>query len=223
MRHRVSFRKLSRTHEHRRALLRNLVTSLFIHERIETTVAKAKEARRVAERMITFAKRGDLSARRHVDSYLFDESATKKLFDTIAPWYAERAGGYTRIIRKGRRLGDAGEMVVFELVKSEEQRAEDRRKRIEAAEAKELAKAEGTKRARKAADEDEAAEGDEEEAPKAKGKGKGKGAAKKGPPKKAAAGAGAPKPGRGGGKKGVAGAGKGGQQQKTTRTKKGGE
>jgi large subunit ribosomal protein L17 len=225
MRHRVSFRKLSRTHEHRRALLRNLVTSLFIHERIETTVAKAKEARRVAERMITFAKRGDLSARRHVDSYLFDESATKKLFDTIAPWYAERAGGYTRIIRKGRRLGDAGEMVVFELVKSEEQRAEDRRKRIEAAEAKELAKAEGTKRAKKAADEDEAAEADESEEPKAKGKAKGKGAgaAKKGPPKKAAAGAGAAKPGRGGGKKGVAGAGKGGQQQKTTRTKKGGE
>jgi large subunit ribosomal protein L17 len=222
MRHRISFRKLSRTHEHRRALLRNLVTSLFIHERIETTVAKAKEARRVAERMITFAKRGDLSARRHVDSYLFDESATKKLFDTIAPWYAERAGGYTRIIRKGRRLGDAGEMAIFELVKSEEQRAEDRRKRIEAAEAKELAKAEGGKRARKAADEDEAAEGDEEEAPKAKGKGKG--AARKGPAKKAAAGPGAAKPGRGGGRKGgAAGAGKGGQQQKTTRTKKGGE
>ena len=219
MRHRVSFRKLSRTHEHRRALLRNLVTSLFIHERIETTVAKAKEARRVAERMITFAKRGDLSARRHVDSYLFDEDATKKLFDTIAPWYAERAGGYTRIIRKGRRLGDAGEIAIFELVKSEEQRAEDRRKRAEAADAKEAAKAEGAKRGRgKAGDDEEAAE-DEGEEPKAKGKGKGK----KAPAKKAAAGAGAPKPGRGGGKKGVAGAGKGGQQQKTTRTKKGGE
>src|SRR5688500_5186461 len=220
MRHRVSFRKLSRTHEHRRALLRNLVTSLFIHERIETTVAKAKEARRVAERMITFAKRGDLSARRHVDSYLFDEDATKKLFDTIAPWYAERAGGYTRIIRKGRRLGDAGEIAIFELVKSEEQRAEDRRKRAEAADAKEAAKAEGAKRGSgKAGDDEEAAE-DEGEEPKAKGKGKGK----KAPAKKAAAGAGATKPGRGGGKKsGAAGGGKGGQQQKTTRTTKGGE
>jgi large subunit ribosomal protein L17 len=216
MRHRVSFRKLSRTHEHRRALLRNLVTSLFLHERIETTVAKAKEARRVAERMITFAKRGDLSARRHVDSYLFDETATKKLFDTIAPWYKERAGGYTRIIRKGRRLGDAGEIAVFELVKNEEQKAEDRRKRLEAAEAKDAAKAEAGKKAKKAADED-AEEAADEDAPKAKGKSKGKAA-----PKKAAAGA-AAKPGRGGGKKGVAGAGKGGQQQKTTRTKKGGE
>src|SRR5688500_3391335 len=191
MRHRVSFRKLSRTHEHRRALLRNLVTSLFIHERIETTVAKAKEARRVAERMITFAKRGDLSARRHVDSYLFDEDATKKLFDTIAPWYAERAGGYTRIIRKGRRLGDAGEIAIFELVESEEQRAGHRRKRAEAADAKEAPKAEGAKRGRgKPGDDEEAAE-DEGEEPKAKGKGKGK----KAPAKKAAAGAGATKPG----------------------------
>jgi large subunit ribosomal protein L17 len=215
MRHRVSFRKLSRTHEHRRALLRNLVTSLFIHERIETTVAKAKEARRVAERMITFAKRGDLSARRHVDSYLFDEDATKKLFDTIAPWYKERAGGYTRIIRKGRRLGDAGEIAVFELVKSEAQKADDRKRRIEAAEAKDLAKAEGGKKAKAAAaDEESAAEG--EETPKAKGK-------KKAAPKKAAAGAAPAKPGRGAKKAGPAGGGKGGPQQKTTRTKKGGE
>lgn len=217
MRHRVSFRKLSRTHEHRRALLRNLVTSLFIHERIETTVAKAKEARRVAERMITFAKRGDLSARRHVDSYLFDEDATKKLFDTIAPWYKERAGGYTRIIRKGRRLGDAGEIAVFELVKSEAQKADDRKRRIEAAEAKDLAKAEGGKKAKAAADDEEsAAEG--EETPKAKGKAK-----KKAAPKKAAAGAAPAKPGRGAKKAGPAGGGKGGPQQKTTRTKKGGE
>jgi large subunit ribosomal protein L17 len=211
MRHRVSFRKLSRTHEHRRALLRNLVTSLFIHERIETTVAKAKEARRVAERMITFAKRGDLSARRHVDSYLFDESATKKLFDTIAPWYKERAGGYTRIIRKGRRLGDAGEIAVFELVKSEEQKAEDRKKRIEAAEAKDAAKAEGARAKKGAADEaaDEAA-GDE--APKAKGKAK---AGAKGAPKKAAPGAGATK------KKGGGGATK--TTAKPGRTKRGGD
>lgn len=209
MRHRVSFRKLSRTHEHRRALLRNLVTSLFLHERIETTVAKAKEARRVAERMITFAKRGDLSARRHVDSYLFDESATRKLFDTIAPWYKERAGGYTRIIRKGRRLGDAGEIAIFELVKSDEQKADDRKRRLEAAEAKDAAKAEGGKKGgKKADDEDEAAEG--EDAPKGKSRAKG---ATKPAPRKAAGGA---------GRKGA-----GGGAAKTTakpgRTKRGGD
>lgn len=120
MRHRKAFRKLSRTREHRRAVLRNLVTSLFIHERIETTVAKAKEARRVGERMITFAKRGDLSARRHVASYVHGDDVVKKLFETVAPWYAERNGGYTRIVRIGRRLGDAGETALLELVKSPE-------------------------------------------------------------------------------------------------------
>ena len=120
MRHRKAFRKLSRTREHRRAVLRNLVTSLIIHERIETTVAKAKEARRVGERMITFAKRGDLSARRHVASYVHGDDVVKKLFETVAPWYAERNGGYTRIVRVGRRLGDAGETALLELVKSPE-------------------------------------------------------------------------------------------------------
>ena len=214
MRHRVSFRKLSRTHEHRRALLRNLVTSLFLHERIETTVAKAKEARRVAERMITFAKRGDISARRHVDSYVFDPAATRKLFDTIAPWYAERQGGYTRIIRIGRRLGDAGEMAIFELVKTVEQKAEDRRRRIEAAEAKELAKSGGAATAKKkgkAADEgeDEAAEG--EEAPKKKGASRGR--------KAAAGAAAAPGKGAGKGKKAAGGAAK--APAKTGRTKRG--
>jgi large subunit ribosomal protein L17 len=120
MRHRKAFRKLSRTREHRRAVLRNLVTSLFIHERIETTVAKAKEARRVGERMITFAKRGDLAARRHVASYVHGDDVVKKLFETVAPWYTERHGGYTRIVRIGRRLGDAGETALLELVKSPE-------------------------------------------------------------------------------------------------------
>ena len=214
MRHRVSFRKLSRTHEHRRALLRNLVTSLFLHERIETTVAKAKEARRVAERMITFAKRGDLSARRHVDSYVFDPTATRKLFETIAPWYKDRPGGYTRIIRVGRRLGDAGEMAIFELVKSVEQKAEDRRRRIEAAEARELAKSGGAATSKKKgkaadADDDEAAEG--EEAPKKKGASRGR---------KAAGAAAAPgKGGAGKGKKAAGGAAK--APAKTGRTKRG--
>jgi large subunit ribosomal protein L17 len=120
MRHRKDHRKLSRTSSHRRALLRNLVTSLIEHERIETTLAKAKEARRVGERMITFAKRGDLSARRQVARYVHGESNVKKLFDTVAPWYETRQGGYTRILKLGRRLGDAGEMALLEFVKSPE-------------------------------------------------------------------------------------------------------
>ena len=211
MRHRISFRKLSRTHEHRRALLRNLVTSLFLHERIETTVAKAKEARRVAERMITFAKRGDISARRHVDSYVFDPAATRKLFDTIAPWYAERQGGYTRIIRIGRRLGDAGEMAIFELVKTVEQKAEDRKRRIEAAEAKELAKSGSAAEKKKKGQASEEDEAEGEEAPKKKGASKGR----------AKVGAGGPSKGAGKGKKAAGGGAK--APSKAGRTKRGGE
>src|SRR5215831_3948982 len=128
MRHRKDHRKLSRTHAHRRALLRNLVTALFQYERIETSVAKAKEARRLAERLITFAKRGDVAARRHVDRFVTRPHVTRKLFDTIGPWYTERAGGYTRILRLGRRLGDAGETAYLELVKSVEQREEEKEK-----------------------------------------------------------------------------------------------
>ena len=146
MRHRKSFRKLSRTREHRRAVLRNLVTSLFLHERIETTVAKAKEARRVGERMITFAKRGDLSARRHVASYVHGNDVVKKLFETVAPWYAERNGGYTRIVRVGRRLGDAGETALLELVKSPELKEKLRHEAEERIKAeKAAAKASGVK------------------------------------------------------------------------------
>ncbi|HET9952623.1 MAG TPA: 50S ribosomal protein L17 [Candidatus Eisenbacteria bacterium] len=146
MRHRKAFRKLSRTREHRRAVLRNLVTSLIIHERIETTVAKAKEARRVGERMITFAKRGDLAARRHVASYVHGDDVVKKLFETVAPWYTERNGGYTRIVRVGRRLGDAGETALLELVKSPELKEKlrhDAEERIKAEKA--AAKAAGVK------------------------------------------------------------------------------
>ncbi len=135
MRHRKDHRKLSRTHSHRRALLRNLVTSLIEHERIETTLAKAKEARRVGERMITFAKKGDLSARRHVARYVHGESNVKKLFDTVAPWYETRNGGYTRILKLGRRLGDAGEMALLELVKSPELKEKLRRDEEAAAKA----------------------------------------------------------------------------------------
>jgi len=132
MRHRKDHRKLSRTHSHRRALLRNLVTSLIQHERIETTLAKAKEARRVGERMITFAKRGDLSARRQVARFVHGGDNVRKLFETVAPWYETRNGGYTRILKIGRRLGDAGEMALLELVKSPELK-EKLRKEEEAA------------------------------------------------------------------------------------------
>ena len=116
MRHRKDHRKLSRTASHRRAVLRNLVTALFQYERIETTVAKAKETRRFAERMITFGKQGDIAARRHVARFVFKPEIVAKLFSTIAPWYKERAGGYTRIIRIGPRPGDSAEMVYLEFV-----------------------------------------------------------------------------------------------------------
>ena len=160
MRHRKDHKKLSRTHSHRRALLRNLVTALFQYERIETSVVKAKEARRMAERMITFAKKGDLAARRQVARYVMRPAIINRLFDTIAPWYTERQGGYTRIVRIGRRLGDAGETAYLELVKSVEQREKEREDRIAAEEAKEraLKASEASPKKKKAAEEGAAAE-----------------------------------------------------------------
>lgn len=169
MRHRKDHRKLSRTHEHRRALLRNLVTALFQYERIETTVAKAKEARRLAERMITFAKEGDVAARRHVSRFVMKPEVVAKLFSTIAPWYEERNGGYTRIIRIGRRLGDAGETAYLELVKSVEQKERERQDRIAAAEAKALAES-GAKPDKKKQAKPEAEEPDDAPAAEAKPK-----------------------------------------------------
>src|SRR5882762_6300594 len=126
MRHRKDHRKLGRNASHRRALLRNLITALFQYERIETTVAKAKEARRLAERLITFGKRGDLAARRHVARFITRPEVTVKLFETIAPWYTERQGGYTRILRIGHRLGDSGETAFLELMKTAEQKEKER-------------------------------------------------------------------------------------------------
>ena len=166
MRHRKDHRKLSRTHSHRKALLRNLVTSLFIHERIETTVAKAKEARRLGERMITFAKRGDIPARRHVARFVHGDDVVRKLFDTVAPWYAERNGGYTRIVLIGRRLGDAGETALLELVKSPELKEKLRKDAEEAAKAAKAAEKKGgaAKVAKGKAGEAAAAKGGEGEA-----------------------------------------------------------
>ena len=124
MRHRKAGRKLGRTAEHRKAMLRNMVTSLFEHERIVTTVPKAKEARRVADKMITLAKRGDLHARRQAHSYIQSKDVVAKLFDEIQEQYADRQGGYTRIIRTGIRQGDAAQMAILELVGYEEQAEE---------------------------------------------------------------------------------------------------
>jgi large subunit ribosomal protein L17 len=168
MRHRKDHRKLSRTASHRKALLRNLVTALFQYERIETSVAKAKEARRLAERLITFAKRGDVAARRHVDRFVTRPHVTRKLFDTIGPWYAERAGGYTRILRLGRRLGDAGETAYLELVKTVEQRDEERKAReaVEAAKAGKEKPARARKAAKDKAAESSVATEEEKEKPK---------------------------------------------------------
>ncbi|UCF79502.1 MAG: 50S ribosomal protein L17 [Candidatus Eiseniibacteriota bacterium] len=163
MRHNRDRRQLSRTHEHRRALLRNLVTALFEHERIETSVAKAKETRRVAERMITFAKKGDLHARRNVAAYVKSDEVVKKLFETIVPWYADRNGGYTRIIKLKRRQGDGGEMGVLELIKSKELMEEERRERAEKREAKQKAKEEKRKLEEEAAQEELRAEEAREE------------------------------------------------------------
>ena len=116
MRHRKAGRKLGRTASHRKAMLRNMVTSLFEHERIVTTVPKAKEARRVADKMITLAKRGDLHARRQALAYIRSKDVVAKLFDEIQQQYVDRQGGYTRIIRTGNRAGDVAPMAILELV-----------------------------------------------------------------------------------------------------------
>ncbi len=116
MRHHMDHRKLGRTAAHRKAMLSNMVTSLFERERITTTTAKAKEARRVAERMITFARKGDLAARRHVARTVKDPVVLRKLFDDIAPRYVDRPGGYTRILKTGIRKGDAAKTAILELV-----------------------------------------------------------------------------------------------------------
>ncbi len=141
MRHRVAGWKLGRNTEHRRALLRNLVTSLVLEERIETTLTKAKAMRPHVEKMITLGKRGDVAARRLAAAYLMTPEAVDKLFATLGPRFGDRSGGYLRIIHGGFRKGDGGEKAFIELIGSEklqeakkEKRAEARAKR--AAEAK---------------------------------------------------------------------------------------
>jgi large subunit ribosomal protein L17 len=116
MRHNVKGRKLNRTASHRKMMYRNMITSLFKHERITTTVPKAKEVRIVAEKMITFAKKGDLHSRRMAARKVMEPGILQKLFEEIGPRYADRAGGYTRIMRLGPRKGDNAELAILELV-----------------------------------------------------------------------------------------------------------
>ena len=116
MQHRKKGRKLSRSPSHRKATLRNMATNLFRHERIRTSKAKAKELRPYAERLITLAKEGDLHARRQAARKIKDREVLGKLFDELGPRYADRPGGYTRLLKLGARKGDSAEMALIELV-----------------------------------------------------------------------------------------------------------
>jgi large subunit ribosomal protein L17 len=131
MRHQRATKKLGRNTSHRRALLRNLVTSLMMEERIETTPAKAKAMRPHVEKMITLGKRGDLAARRMARAYLMTRDSVDRLFDTIAPRMGDRNGGYLRILHKGFRVGDNAPTVFIELVGSEKVIEAKRAKRAE--------------------------------------------------------------------------------------------
>ena len=154
MRHLKAGWKLGRNTSHRRALLRNLVTSLILQERVETTLPKAKAMRPHVEKMITLGKRGDLAARRLAGSYLMTREAVERLFDTVSPRFGDRNGGYLRIIRKGSRRGDGGETVYIELLGSEKIQQEKREKRAEV-------RAKKAEEAKKAMEEQSAAEAEE--------------------------------------------------------------
>jgi large subunit ribosomal protein L17 len=132
MRHLKSGFKLGKNPAHRRAVLRNLVTNLIVNERITTTILRAKEARRLAEKMITLGKRDTLHTRRQAAAFLQTPSATKKLFADLAPRFADRPGGYTRIIRRGWRIGDGAELAILEFIGSELKKKEKKSKREEA-------------------------------------------------------------------------------------------
>ncbi len=132
MRHKVAGFKLGRTTSHRRSLLRNMVTSLILEERIETTIPKAKALRPQIEKMITLGKRGDLAARRQAGAYIMTDEALRKLFDTIGPRFGDRNGGYVRIIRSGWQKGDGADKAFIELLGSEQVLDEKRQKRAEA-------------------------------------------------------------------------------------------
>ena len=148
MKHRVAGRRLDRTTEHRTAMFRNLVTSLFRHERITTTTPKAKEIMRFADKFITLAKKGTPHARRQANRDVRDVEVLNKLFETLGPRFKSRAGGYTRIVRVGRRAGDAADMAMIELVERSKPAAEG--ETGEKGEKKEAAKPEKAKPEKKA-------------------------------------------------------------------------
>ena len=116
MRHAHGYRKLNRTHEHRKAMFSNMAGSLIEHEQIKTTLPKAKELKRVVEKLITLAKRGDLHARRQADARLKQDMHTAKLFEVLGPRYADRNGGYVRVMKAGFRYGDMAPMAIIEFV-----------------------------------------------------------------------------------------------------------
>lgn len=142
MRHRNAVWKLGRNTSHRRALLRNLTTSVLLNERLETTVQKAKAVRPWVERMITLGKRDTMHARRQAASYLMQPSAVSKLFSTLAPRFGDRHGGYTRIIKIGWRQGDGAEMAILELLGSELSIKKAERAKAEAGKSKKKKKTE---------------------------------------------------------------------------------
>jgi large subunit ribosomal protein L17 len=132
MRHRNAGFKLGRNTSHRRAMLRNLVTSIILMDRVETTITKCKATRPLVEKMITLGKRGDVHARRQAAAYLMTPEAVDRLFATVAPRYGARNGGYLRIVRSGPRKGDAAEMAYIELLGAEHELNEKAQKRAEA-------------------------------------------------------------------------------------------
>ncbi len=129
MRHRNAGFKLGRNTSHRRALLRNLVTSVLVEDRVETTIAKAKAVRPHVEKMITLGKKGDLHSRRQALAFLQTDTAVTRLFETVAPRYGDRQGGYLRIVRTGFQKGDGAEKAFIELLGAEKQLDEKRQKR----------------------------------------------------------------------------------------------
>ena len=136
MRHGHGYRKLNRTHEHRKAMFANMAASLIIHEQIKTTLPKAKELKRIIDKLITLGKRGDLHARRQALAAIKQEEAVKKLFAEIGPRYNERSGGYSRVLKAGFRYGDMAPMAFIELVdRDPEAKGKGDRERVEAEEA----------------------------------------------------------------------------------------
>ena len=132
MRHNKAFKKFGRTASHRRALFRNLATALVLRESIETTVPKAKDLRRVIDRLVTSAKSDTLASRRKVYSYLLDKSAVQKLFSEIAPRFKARPGGYTRIVRTQHRVGDAAPLAIMAFVEASEAKSNKKKRKTKA-------------------------------------------------------------------------------------------